>query len=294
MNSKRFYITNTADWLIKLYRFIYIYTGNTYFSYILFVMKQLLNAFGGQSSEKDLSLLSIEKLQNVIEYLDTKVFETEYKIHFDSDKMQKDLEHWIEKERQKIHYLEESRHTLLERNLKKQSKIKDMQEYMVWGRAKNEEIILDNSNVLLEIKELQETNEYLRESFKALVGATRDLESKRRQQLKVFKKLYKTTPRYKNQSVQTEDEVKNLVNTRVNRKSLRGQKTFKDRGVQCEILAERARIIGHKAVMTDPTLDEVPLIILEDSVAECESCVTVTSDTNLDSLLESFGVVGYD
>ena len=228
----------------------------------------------------DLLSLTTEKLKYVINTIDNKLFIAEYQIHFESDKLQQDLKHWVEKERQKIHYLEERRHELLEKNLKKQTKIREIQDYMVWGRCKNEEIIHDNSSVLREINELQEKNRYLKRNFISLINKTRKLEISRREQLRTFKNIYGVTPKYKNRAIQTDDDVMCMVN--LEKRSMRGKKKLKDTGVQCEILAERARIIGHKGIMTD-TIE--PLIVFDESVVLTESCITLITEKRADSLL---------
>ena len=222
--------------------------------------------FPTEISEKDFGndIISVttDKLQNMITHSDNKIFVEECNIHFESDKLQRDIKNWIDKERQKIHYLEETRHSLLEKSLRKQSKVRETQDSMVWGRAKNEEIILDNTVILNDINELYEKNQHLRSKFIAVIEKTRELETKRREQLRIFKQLYETTPSYKNKETQTDNEVKIMVSERRDRSKRRGHKDPKEKGVQCEILAERARIIGHKACMTE---EEVPLILFEES-----------------------------
>ena len=231
------------------------------------------------SNGKNLLSLTTEKLKYVINTIDNKLFIAECRMHFESDKLQQDLKNWVDKERQKIHYLEETRHELLEKNMKKQTKIREIEDYMVWGRNKNEEIILENSSVLRDIKELQEKNRHLRRNFVILIDKTRKLERARREQLHTFRNLYTTTPKYKNKAEQTDKEVTSMVNTE--RRAHRGIK-HREKGVQCEILAERARIIGHKGIMTDPIEH---LIIFDDTLVVSESCISVTTGESRESLL---------
>ena len=242
-----------------------------------FLTDNFTTEIGEKDFGNDVISETVDKLKKSITYLDNKIFVEESNIHFESDKLQRDIKNWIDKERQKIHYLEETRHDLLEKNLKKQSKIRETQDSIVWGRAKNEEIILDNAVVLTDINELYEKNQRLRSKFAVVIEKTRELEVKRREQLKIFKELYETTPSYKNKETQTDDDVTIMISKRRDRK--RDRKVPKEKGVQCEILAERARIIGHKGCMTDK---EVPLILFEETeiVSEVseESLLTKSSE----------------
>ena len=250
-------------------------------------MQNLINLFSNKVSlepnskchERDSVVLTTEKLRYVINTIDNKLFKAECQIHFESDKLQKDLKNWVDKEGQKIHYLEETRHELLERILKKQTKIREIQDFMLWARSKNEELIHDNSSVLKELNQLQEKNRHLRRNFVSLINKTRKLETSRREQLHTFKNLYKTTPKYKNKALQT-DDVTNMVNTE--RRMLRGRKKIRDTGTQCELLAVRARIIGHRGVMTDPI---EPLIQLSESIISSDSSATLTAGESGESLL---------
>ncbi|KAI6653264.1 hypothetical protein LOD99_3789 [Oopsacas minuta] len=251
--------------------------------FLNFLTKNITKEFN--ESEVDQFSLTTKKLKNVITCLDHGLFVTECELHFESDKIQQDLKHWVDKERQKIHYLDEARHALLERNMKKQSKIREIQDYMMSGRLKNEEIILNNSEVLKDINVLQEKNRTLRETFVCVIEQTRNLEAKRREQIKMFKKLNENTPKYKNQSIQTDSDVMNMVNIRTDRRGRGGRKVYKDRGVQCVILAERARIIGHKGCMTDPIEEEIDLIPLE---LESEIMTEMSGDSLLTISSERF------
>lgn len=247
--------------------------------FFAFLTNKFPTEIGEKDSGNDFIFETADKLQKIITSLDDKLFTAECDIHFESDKLQREIKNWIDKERQKIHYLEETRHALLEKNLKKQSKIRETQETMIWGRGKNEEIILDNAVVLKDINVLYEKNQHLRTKFSVVVEKTRELEVKRREQLKVFKKLHETTPSYKSKETQTDDDVTIMISRDSSKRTRR--KAPRERGVQCEILADRARIIGHKASMTE---EEVPLILLE----ETEVMSEVSEESLLTKSSESF------